>query len=243
MDAALHRERRGREVPAPVLRSIVHPADARRAHDHDLTISLAARGVTVVLLDIEGTTTPITFVHDVLFPYARAHLREHTTADVAVRMEALMDVDAKDGELKELQGRIWERGYAEGELRGAVYPDVRDAFARWSATNVRVAIYSSGSVQAQRLLFANSEHGDLTRFIANYFDTGTGPKKVAESYRRIARSLGAPPLQILFVSDVHAELSAAREAGMQTVLSLRPGNPEEAVKGEETISSFDELTA
>jgi enolase-phosphatase E1 len=105
-----------------------------------------------------------------------------------------------------------------------------------------VAIYSSGSVQAQRLLFGNSDHGDMTRFIANYFDTGTGPKRAAESYRRIARALATPAQQILFVSDVHAELSAAGEAGMQTVLSLRPGNAEEALPGEETIASFDELT-
>jgi enolase-phosphatase E1 len=207
-----------------------------------LTLSLSARGVTVVLLDIEGTTTPITFVHDVLFPYARSHLREHVTEDVAARMEALMDVDGKDTALKALQGVIWAKGYADGTLRGAVYPDARDALARWAATNVKAAIYSSGSEQAQRLLFANSEHGDLSRFIANYFDTNTGPKKAAESYRRIARSLATPAQQILFVSDVHAELSAAREAGMQTVLSVRPGNPEDAVPGEEVITSFDELT-
>lgn len=195
-----------------------------------------------MLLDIEGTTIPITFVHDVLFPYARAHLREYVDADVAARMEALMDVDAKDQNLKELQGVIWAKGYADGTLRSAVYPDVRDAFMRWAATGLRVAIYSSGSARAQRLLFANSEHGDLSRDIAAYFDTTTGPKKAADSYRRIAQSLETPPRQILFVSDVHAELNAAQEAGMQTVLSLRPGNAEAAVPGEESITSFDELT-
>jgi len=212
--------------------------------------------IRVILLDIEGTTTPIAFVHQVLFPYARArvhtYLAEHAgdpevRADLALlkaehaaesdrdvpawNPEAyvywLMDRDRKSTGLKSLQGRIWEAGYRTGELRGKgeVYSDVRPAFERWRKAGKQIAIFSSGSVQAQRNLFANTTAGDLSTFLSGYFDTTTGPKRDADSYRKIAAALGHPPKAVLFVSDVVAELDAARAAGMRTALCVREPEP------------------
>jgi enolase-phosphatase E1 len=208
------------------------------------------------LLDIEGTTTPIEFVQQVLFPYARARVHdylEHHADDPAVRadiallraehaaesaadvppwdLEAyvywLMDRDRKSTGLKALQGRIWEAGYKTGELKGKgeVYPDVRPALERWHAAGKTIAIFSSGSVQAQRNLFANTTAGDLSPFLSGYFDTTTGPKREAQSYRQIAAMLRQKPRDILFVSDVTAELDAASAAGMRTALCVREPEP------------------
>jgi enolase-phosphatase E1 len=209
--------------------------------------------VRSVLLDVEGTTTPIRFVHDVLFPFSRermpaflaAHAGEAAVADDVAALRAahaldaaagrnppawdgggeyarwLIDQDRKATPLKSLQGRIWEEGYRSGVLRGQVYPDVRPAFERWTGAGKTVAIFSSGSVLAQRLLFAHSEAGDLERFLSAHFDTTTGPKAEAESYRRIASALGRSPSQVLFLSDVTAELHAARAVGMKTGLVAR----------------------
>lgn len=197
--------------------------------------ALAARGVRVVLLDIEGTTTPIAFVHDVLFPYARARIGRE--------WHAAMDRDEKSGELKRLQGLIWEQGYRAGELHGEVFPDVAPAIRRWRAAGVRVAIYSSGSELAQRLLFGSTAEGDLAALMDGFFDTAVGPKKAAASYAAIAGRLACAPREILFVSDVTAELAAAAEAGCQVVLSLRPGNaPQPEAERYEVIRSFDDLT-
>jgi enolase-phosphatase E1 len=218
-----------------------------------------------VLLDVEGTTTSVSFVYDVLFPFARARLdaflssrgasdplvredvarladerraeaepgapewRDATPEAVAVSAAAyaawLMDRDRKSTGLKSLQGRIWEEGYRTGEIAGHVYPDVRPALERWRAEGRAVAIFSSGSVLAQRLLFAHTPEGDLTPWIAAHFDTTTGPKREAESYRRIAGTLGVAPASVLFVSDVAAELDAARAAGLHTALCVRSGEP------------------
>src|SRR5206468_2865660 len=135
----------------------------------------------------------------------------------------LMDRDRKSTGLKALQGRIWEAGYRAGELKGKgeVYPDVRPALERWHAAGKTIAIFSSGSVQAQRDLFANTTAGDLSAFLSAYFDTTTGPKREAISYRKIATAVGRSPRDILFVSDVVAELDAARAAEMRTALCLR----------------------
>jgi len=212
--------------------------------------------IRVILLDIEGTTTPIAFVHQVLFPYARArvhdYLAEHAgdpevRADLALlraehaaeldrdapawNPEAyvywLMDRDRKSTGLKSLQGRIWEAGYRTGELKGKgeVYSDVRPAFERWRKAGKQIAIFSSGSVQAQRNLFANTTAGDLSAFLSGYFDTTTGPKREARSYRQIAATLRKEPSDMLFISDVPAELDAAREAGMRTALCVREPEP------------------
>jgi enolase-phosphatase E1 len=136
----------------------------------------------------------------------------------------LMDQDRKATPLKSLQGLIWEEGFRAGDLRGQVYDDVPPAFARWKAAGRTLAIFSSGSVLAQRLLFANSDHGDLGPFLDAYFDTTTGPKREAASYLTIARALGADPGRVLFVSDVVAELDAARAAGLETALCVREGS-------------------
>jgi len=216
--------------------------------------ALALNDIRAILLDIEGTTTPIAFVHQVLFPYARArvhdYLEQHSD-DPAVRADVallhaeyaaesphspdlppwdpeayvywLMDRDRKSTGLKALQGRIWEAGYRAGELRGKgeVYPDVRPALERWHDAGRAIAIFSSGSVQAQRNLFANTTAGDLSLFLSGYFDTTTGPKREAMSYRKIATALGRSPSDILFVSDVVAELDAAHAAEMRTTLCMR----------------------
>jgi enolase-phosphatase E1 len=151
-----------------------------------------------------------------------------------------MDRDRKLTALKSLQGKIWAEGYAAGRLRGQVYDDVPRALARWTAASRRVAIFSSGSVLAQRLLFGHSDHGDLTAYLSAYFDTTTGPKADQESYRRIAAALGEPERAGLFVSDVVAELDAARAAGLATALAVRvPPGP--ATAGHRTLTSFDAI--
>jgi enolase-phosphatase E1 len=215
--------------------------------------SLSLQGIRAVLLDIEGTTTPVDFVYQVLFPYARtnmkAFLEEHPAAasaelellrteyeqDRARGLEPppwepvgpvsyahwLMDRDRKSTGLKSLQGKIWEQGYRSGELRGEVYPDVPVAFERWRKQGMRISIYSSGSVLAQKLLFAHSTAGDLTRFLDAHFDTTTGPKRETGSYLKIAAALSLAPSTIVFFSDVPAELDAALEAGMKTSLCWR----------------------
>ncbi len=204
----------------------------------------------MILLDIEGTTTPISFVHDVLFPYARTHLAldAHDRAALAQEYELdrdrpasfdavayvhwLMDRDRKSTALKALQGKLWRRGYEAGELRSIVYDDVPRALARWTEP---IAIYSSGSIEAQHLLFRYSNHGDLTPFIASYFDTTTGPKRAAASYRAIGTGT--------FISDIVEELAAAEEAGFTPVLSVRAGNAPVPPHSFRTIHSFDEWPA
>jgi len=152
----------------------------------------------------------------------------------------LMDRDRKSTALKALQGRIWDEGYQAGQLRGQVYPDVPRALARWRAQGRDVAIFSSGSVLAQKLLFSRSDAGDLTPFLRAYFDTTTGAKGDAESYRKIARALGQEPHAVLFLSDVTAELDAARAAEMATGLCVREaGLPSSA--HHPLVRSFDEV--
>lgn len=229
-------------------------------------LSLLAAGVEVVLLDIEGTTTPISFVHDRLFPYARARvatfLEQHVHSDEEIQrivaelqeqqsepavdivsfIHWLIDHDRKVGPLKALQGRIWQEGYATGELKGEVYRDVPPAFARWTGAGVRVAIFSSGSVLAQQLLFANAAAGDLSPYISAYFDTQVGAKSDPASYRRMAEllELSSPPAA-LFISDVVSELDAARAAGMQTRLCLRPAARPVEGSGHPIIESLDAI--
>ena len=190
-----------------------------------------------ILLDIEGTTSSISFVADELFPYARKHVREYIAAhseevapiladvpgDPVETLLQWIDEDRKATPLKTLQGLIWARGYAEGELSGHVYPDTPEAIRRWKDRGIAVNIYSSGSVAAQKLIFGHSIAGDLTPLLSGYFDTVTGPKREAESYTRIAEALGLAPREILFVSDVQAEVDAARAAGMEALLIDREG--------------------
>ena len=203
--------------------------------------------IQAILTDIEGTTSSISFVKDVLFPYARTRLPAfvETHADEAevqhwlheaakeaglvsaTRQEIIdlligwIDADRKSTALKALQGMIWQAGYEDGEYRAHVYPEVPARLRAWHAAGKRLYVYSSGSVAAQKLLFAHTEAGNLTPFFSGYFDTETGPKRDAESYRRIADAIGVPAGDILFLSDIAEELDAARTAGMQTILLAR----------------------
>jgi enolase-phosphatase E1 len=200
-----------------------------------------AAQVEAILLDIEGTTSSIAFVAEVLFPYARAHLREFVAMhpeevapilakvpgeDPVATLLRWIDEDRKETPLKTLQGMIWAEGYASGELKGHVYPDTPEALRRWRAAGVPVHIYSSGSVAAQKLIFGHSIEGDLTPLLSGYFDTHIGPKREAGSYARIAEALGLAPDTLLFVSDVQAEVDAARAAGLRAVLIAREGGGE-----------------
>lgn len=236
-----------------------------------MTTNLA--NIRAILLDIEGTTTPISFVHDVLFTYARTHVRDYVAqhadeADIAQLRDEharesesdqpppltgdvnsianyvnwLIDRDRKSTGLKSLQGKIWREGYEAGTLKSQVFSDVRPAFERWHTAGLQISIFSSGSILAQHLLFAHTEDGDLTPFISAYFDTTVGAKGDEASYRRIAEQLNLPPNGILFISDVVTELSAATDAGMNTRLSVRPGNqPQTDPDRFQIIHTFDEV--
>lgn len=153
----------------------------------------------------------------------------------------LIDRDSKCSALKSLQGKIWQEGYRTGELRGEVYPDVPAALARWSRQGKIIGIFSSGSVLAQKLLFAGTAAGDLTGFLRAYFDTTTGPKNTPESYLRIAEALATEPPNILFISDITKELDAAREGGMQTALCVRTPSPERISSPHRVVNTFEQI--
>lgn len=190
-------------------------------------------GARAIVTDIEGTTSSIAFVHEVLFPYARAHLPAFVDdpAEVA-ELRRWIDEDRKTPSLKALQGRIWRRGYESGELVAHVYDDAVRGLRAWRAAGVRLHVYSSGSAAAQKLLFGHSLAGDLTPLFERYFDTGVGPKTSADSYGRIAAELGLEPGAILFLSDAAAEIEAARAGGLQAVRIVRdgPAGPGEATR-------------
>lgn len=203
--------------------------------------------IRVVLTDIEGTTSSISFVYDVLFPYAAEHLPEfirsqksspavsEQLAQVAEESgvdpkdtEALVEIlqawireDRKATPLKTLQGMIWEQGYLRGEIKGHIYDDAAQHLQHWHDRGLRLYVYSSGSVKAQKLIFGFSEAGDLTPFFSGYFDTRIGGKKEPEAYRNIVSELGVEAETILFLSDVEAELKAAEVAGMKTAWLVR----------------------
>jgi enolase-phosphatase E1 len=154
----------------------------------------------------------------------------------------LMDRDRKSTGLKSLQGKIWQQGYLTGELKSQVFQDVPAALEYWKIKNLDVRIFSSGSALAQRLLFANTEVGDLSRFLGGYFDTNIGPKTDPGSYRQIANEFRLPAAEVLFISDMTAELDAAKRARMQTLLCVRPGNlPQPEKHVHDVISSFSEI--
>lgn len=200
-----------------------------------------------ILTDIEGTTSSIGFVHDVLFPYARSALpdfvrkhrqqpevaslleetrREMDDADAKVErvietLVAWIDEDRKATPLKALQGLIWAHGYRAGDFTGHVYDDAVRGLRRWHAAGIALYVYSSGSVRAQQLLFRHSDAGDLTPLFSDYFDTRIGHKRETASYSAIAERIGAPAGNILFLSDVVEELDAASAAGMRTTQVVR----------------------
>ena len=234
-----------------------------------------ADSTDVLLLDIEGTTTPVAFVFEVLFPFARDRTEDFLAtrgddADVQADLSFLrqdysqeslsvprwegnlavaavpyihylMGCDRKSTGLKSLQGKIWEAGYQSGQLRSSLFADVLPALQRWQAAGKAIYIFSSGSVQAQKLIFRYSEVGDLTAYISGYFDTTVGSKREVDSYRKIAAAVGRSPAKILFISDVAAELKPAKIAGFQTLFSSRPGNPSASAEDFTQIENFDSI--
>lgn len=220
--------------------------------------------IKAILTDIEGTTSSVSFVFEVLFPYARAHLpdfvRAHAEeAEVAAQLAAvraescepdadlerviaiLLDwiaADRKATPLKALQGMIWQQGYQSGQIKGHVYPDAVEALQRWKAEGYALYVYSSGSIQAQKLIFGYAEAGDLTPLFSGYFDTTSGGKREMASYQRIAAAIGLSAEEILFLSDVKEELDAAQQAGMQTVGLAREGG---RLEGHRVVGSFGEV--
>jgi len=210
------------------------------------------RQLEVILLDIEGTTTDVDFVHRVLFPHSSEHLAkwvvEHaddeqvlqcidqvrlvekadgspslSDADVGDVLRRWIAEDRKHPALKRLQGFVWRAGYESGAFRGHLYPEVPGCLRAWRDAGLKLAIYSSGSIEAQQLLFRHSTAGDLTPLLSHHFDATIGPKRESLSYARIARELRAAPERILFLSDVEAELDAAQASGFETVQLVRPG--------------------
>jgi enolase-phosphatase E1 len=198
--------------------------------------------IRAILTDIEGTTSSIAFVTETLFPYARAALPAYVAAharelaplldevraaepgDPAATLQRWIDEDRKATPLKTIQGRIWAEGYADGAFKGHVYPDAAKTLRAWHEAGYRLYVYSSGSVEAQQLIFRHSDQGDLEPLFSGWFDTTTGPKREAASYTRIVKTIGEAPEAILFLSDVQAELDAAGAAGLRTVLVDRSGH-------------------
>lgn len=228
-------------------------------------LTIAARAAIV---DVEGTTTTIAFVHDVLFPYAdreldryvAAHRNEPEVAEamreaarlagqpgaddaaVLAHLHSWIAEDRKATPLKTLQGLIWAEGYEATAIRGHVYPDAADGLRRWHAAGLRLYVYSSGSIAAQRVLFGNSDQGDLSALFSGNFDTTIGSKREAGSYRAIVAEIGVPAAETVFLSDVDAELDAARGAGLQTVRLMRPADtPSGATSAYPSATSFSEL--
>ena len=226
-----------------------------------------------VLLDIEGTTCPVTFVSDTLFPYAAARmeaflearqgnstvqnllgdLNQAWLADLDPAARALLDAapatakpserilpylhwlmreDRKLTPLKDLQGLIWEEGYASGDLQGPLFPDVAPALRRWRDAGIRLAVYSSGSVQAQQLIYGHSNAGDLRPLFQHWFDTKIGSKHEAKSYQRIVAQLMAEPQSVLFISDSLAEVQAANTSGLAVLLCNRSGSGDDPPNGD-----------
>jgi enolase-phosphatase E1 len=222
--------------------------------------------IQAILTDIEGTTSSLSFVKDVLFPYAHQHMADvvHSHAqDSAVRqlledaaqaagrpldeaqavaqLRQWIEEDRKITPLKALQGLIWEAGYRRGDFTGHVYPDAVEWLKHWHAQGLRLYVFSSGSVYAQKLLFGHSDAGDLTPLFSGYFDTNIGAKQEAESYRRIAGEIGLEPAAVLFLSDIQGELDAARSAGMATCWLVRGGALDESAPHRQ-VARFDQIT-
>ncbi len=218
-----------------------------------------------ILTDIEGTTSSIHFVHQVLFPYSAETLPEFVIThahDAAVKpsldaiaseigvassnlgaitqaLLAWIREDRKHTALKALQGMIWQQGYQAGAFTAHVYPEVAARLSSWAASGLLLYVYSSGSVAAQKLFFKYSDAGDLTPCFLGYFDTTSGPKREADSYKTIARAIGLMPTEILFLSDIQAELDAARSAGMRTTLIAREQLP--TASPHPVATTFDEI--
>jgi enolase-phosphatase E1 len=243
-------------------------------------IPLDASQIRVILLDIEGTTTPVEFVYQTLFPYASRKLEpflreraQHAEIQYLIQdLRSQHDADERNGleppgwtdhpeagrlhssiaygqwliardskytALKSLQGKIWQQGFTNGELRGEAYPDVPPAFERWQRQEKIICIYSSGSVLAQQNLFRTTASGDLTSYISAFFDTSLGAKTEPQNYEKIAASMSHAPHHFLFISDAVKEIQAARSAGMQALLCDRDGRTSSPTGG--VIRSFENV--
>ena len=221
--------------------------------------------IRAIVTDIEGTTSSIRFVHDVLFPYARERMAAFVRAradepQVAAELDAVrreagaaldldgviqqliawIDADRKSTPLKALQGMIWEAGFRNGDFTGHVYADAVRHLREWHARGITLYVFSSGSVQAQRLLFGHSDAGDLTSLFSGFYDTRIGAKLDASAYSAIAADIGLAPADILFLSDIEGELDAARAAGMHTLWLVRDGAPEPTA-GHRQVKDFDAI--
>jgi enolase-phosphatase E1 len=208
-----------------------------------------ARQIKAIVTDIEGTTSSLSFVKDVLFPYARAHMGEFiqqhaeepaiaaliedvrreagddmSLEGVIQKLEQWIDADKKITPLKALQGLLWEKGYQQGDFKGHIYSDAKQQLEQWHQQGIRLYVYSSGSVHAQKLLFGYTEYGDLNYLFSGYFDTRIGAKVEPDSYRHIAEAIKLPANEILFLSDVKPELDAAKKTGLQTTWLVRDGD-------------------
>ena len=237
-----------------------------------------------LLLDIEGTTCPVSFVSDILFPFATKHLSsyikqhwnknsqdkaiqeaneewsaDHSAESMRIKkqlsqgeiqeidgliqyLKHLISIDKKSTALKDLQGKIWEYGYNNGELKSVLFPETAECLRQWHEQGLTLSVYSSGSIQAQKLLYRHSTNGNLEGFFSQWFDTNTGPKKSTESYTVIAQEINCPPDNIWFASDNGAECDAARSAGMHTLFSLRDGNPDRDPRDHLVIESLCEVS-
>lgn len=225
------------------------------------TLDLSEKMIKAILTDIEGTTSSIAFVHETLFPFARAKMAEfveknqgredvagHIQAareeaglkagdDVVAALLGWMNEDKKVTSLKALQGLIWEDGYHSGNLKGHIYEDAVEGLKKWHAEGLNLYVYSSGSIYAQKLLFGHSEAGDLTPLFSDYFDTTSGHKREQASYETIAQAIGVSADSILFLSDVAEELDAASAAGYRTVQLVRDTDTIES-ESHTKVSSF-----
>lgn len=219
--------------------------------------------IKAIVTDIEGTTSSLSFVKEVLFPYARTNLADYVrnhkdepqvkilleesckeigteldTEELIKQLIQWLDEDKKVTPLKSLQGLIWAAGYQNGDFKGHVYQDAAENLKTWKAKGLDLYIYSSGSVYAQKLLFAHTAYGDLTPLFSGYFDTHIGGKKEQESYCKIAEQLGIPAALILFLSDIKEELDAAKAAGFQTLWLIRNSAPDPQAEHQQ-VNSFD----
>ncbi len=225
--------------------------------------------VDYILTDIEGTTTSVSFVYDVLFPYFREHIWElknlsviaevenafaetkaivlkeegielQSTDEIIQKLHSWCEEDRKITPLKTLQGFLWKIGYDQGVLKGHVYDDVPKALDKWNRIGLKMGVFSSGSVEAQKLIFGYSIKGDLTPYFSNYFDTKTGMKRETETYSKIAQIINLEPKTILFLSDIIEELQAADKAGFQTIQLVRIGTQP---RWKNVVESFTEITS
>ena len=241
--------------------------------------------ITHLLLDIEGTTCPVSFVSEVLFPYAKqslsSYLNDHEedpdlknilqAADrewdadpspdsinrrqasrkqnlnfidsIKVYFEHLINIDGKSTALKDLQGKIWNNGYKRGEIKSHLYDETTECLRRWHSRKMSLSVYSSGSIQAQKLLYRHTKGGDLVHLFDHWFDTHTGNKKEANSYHKIATKINTNSSNILFISDNGAECDSAKASGMKVLFSLRDGNPDQNPRGHRVIKTLNDVDA